>query len=88
MSFDYTLSKNCRKTLDKLAKKDRKLAIAVRKKINQITNSNKFAINHFKNLKGGLKDYKRVHVGSFVLIFKVEKEIIIFDRFVHHNQAY
>jgi mRNA-degrading endonuclease RelE of RelBE toxin-antitoxin system len=43
---------------------------------------------NFKNLRRGMSDYKRVHIGKFVLFFKVEKDVIIFDRFVHHDEAY
>ncbi len=76
------------KTLIKLKKKDISLFKAVQKKINQIVNSNISTINHFKNLRGNLKNYKRVHVGSFVLMFKIEKDIIIFTRLCHHDKAY
>ena len=76
------------RTLNKLRKKDIGLFRAVQKKINQIAEGDLAFINHFKNLRGNLSDYKRVHVGSFVLIFKVEKDIIIFNKFVHHDDAY
>ena len=75
-------------TLAKLKRKDLALFRAVQKKINQLARLDESAINHFKNLRGNLRDYKRVHVGSFVLIFKVEKDTIIFDRFMHHDEAY
>jgi mRNA-degrading endonuclease RelE of RelBE toxin-antitoxin system len=35
-----------------------------------------------------MSDYKLVHIGSFVLFFKHEKNVIVFDRFVHHGKAY
>ncbi|RCV63653.1 hypothetical protein C5S53_13005 [Methanophagales archaeon] len=35
-----------------------------------------------------MSDYKRVHIGNFVLFFKIEKEVLIFDRLVHHDKAY
>ncbi len=85
MKVDITL---IQKTLRKLKKKDIHLFGAVQKKINRIANLDIISINHFKNLRGNLKDYKRVHIGSFVLIFKVEKNILIFDRFKHHDKAY
>lgn len=75
-------------TLRKLKQKDPALFRAVQRKINQIALLDNFSINHFKNLRGNLSSYKRVHVGSFVLMFKVEKDTIIFDRFVHHDDAY
>ena len=75
-------------TLAKLKRKDLALFRAVQKKINQLARLDESAINHFKNLRGNLRDYKRVHVGSFVLMFKVEKDTIIFDRLRHHDEAY
>jgi len=68
MSFKFIITQDLRKVLNKLAHKNRALAIAVRKKMTQIINSNIAFINHFKNLKGHLSNYKRIHVGSFVLI--------------------
>ena len=75
-------------TLSKLKQKDNVLFMAVQKKINQIAVLDKSAISHFKNLRGNLSGYKRVHVGSYVLMFKVEGDIIIFDKFMHHDKAY
>ncbi|MFH1587943.1 MAG: addiction module toxin RelE [Candidatus Diapherotrites archaeon] len=72
----------------KLKKRDFALFNALQKKINQIAELDRDSINHFKNLRKPLNDYKRVHVGSFVLMFKVEGEVIIFDRFEHHDNAY
>ncbi|MCK5043941.1 addiction module toxin RelE [Candidatus Pacearchaeota archaeon] len=75
-------------TLKKLKRKDSVLFRAVQKKINQISQLDIISINHLKNLRGNLSKYKRVHVGNFVLMFKVEKNIIIFDKFEHHDKAY
>ena len=76
------------KQMRKLKLKDPALFKALQTKINQITKLNKEAINHFKNLKGDLSNYKRVHVGSFVLFFKIEGDTIIFDKLRHHDGAY
>ena len=88
MSFRFDITPALGKQIDKLTHKDKVLALAVRKKIEQIISSDIIFINHFKNLRGNLCDYKRVHVGSFVLMFKVESDIIIFDKFRHHDNAY
>ena len=74
--------------LIKLKRKDFALFSAVQNKIHQIAQLDIVTIQHFKNLRGDLKDYKRVHVGSFVLMFKIEKDTIIFARFIHHDDAY
>ena len=88
MTFEFIITPALEKVLNKLAHKDRALAIAIRKKMAQIINSNMIFISHFKNLRGDLCDYKRFHVGSFVLMFKVEENTIIFDKFRHHDKAY
>ncbi|MDD5086171.1 MAG: type II toxin-antitoxin system RelE/ParE family toxin [Candidatus Nanoarchaeia archaeon] len=72
----------------KLKLKDPALFKALKTKINQIARLDKEAINHFKNLRGDLSNYKRVHVGSFVLFFKIEGDTIIFDKLRHHDEAY
>jgi len=88
MTFKFIITPSLAKQLDKLAKKDRILALAIRKKIYQVINSDIVFLEHSKNLRGDLKEYKRVHVGSFVLMFKIERDVIIFDRFRHHDDAY
>jgi len=74
--------------ISKLKRKDPILAEALRKKIRQIELMESIGVEHFKNLRGNLKEYKRAHVGSFVLMFKVKDDIIIFEDFRHHDNAY
>ena len=76
------------KVLEKLKRKDPELFAAAEKKIIQIAMLNKADISHFKNLRGNLKDFKRVHVGSFVLTFQIKEDIIIFEDFDHHDKIY
>ncbi len=58
------------------------------KKIDEIVKS--FDIEHYKNLKYELKEFKRVHVGEKVLVFKFDKKInlIKFIDFDHHDNIY
>ena len=88
MSFSFEISKELRIILSKLERKDRNFSIAVNKKIKQIIACDETSIPHFKNLKGELSDYKRVQIGSFVLLFQVKGSAIIFKRFVHHDRIY
>ncbi len=88
MSLNFTLAEQLTKQLEKLALRDKQFALAVRKKIIQITSQDKEFLNHFKNLHGNLKEYKRVHIGSYVLLFKLEDHVVIFDRLLHHDEAY
>ena len=85
MNIDTTLIDSI---LAKLKSKNPALFRAVQKKICQIASLDKVSIQHFKNLRGDLKDYKRVHVGSFVLMFKIVEDTVIFARFMHHDDAY
>ena len=89
--FDFNLSENPKTKVKKLSKKDKRRSQILNKKIKQIISSDKNSINHYKNLKGKLKEFKRVHIdNSFVLIFKVdiEKNYIRFLEFDHHDKIY
>ena len=89
--FDFDFSDELRAKLEKFAKKDRKRAEILRKKISEIISSSNDSIEHYKNLKYGLKNCKRVHIdSSFVLIFEVdvERNRIIFLDFDHHDKIY
>ena len=88
MTRGFGLSPKLQATLDKLARKDRSLALPVRKKIAQIVSLDEAANGHFKNLSGDLSGLKRVHVGNFVLAFKVKGEVIQFESLRHHDEAY
>jgi len=88
MTFKLKLAPRFRRRLDKLAKKDKALAVAVRKKIDQIINFDEATIHHFKNLRHDMSEYKRAHVGSFVLFFKLEGDTVAFDKLIHHDDAY
>ncbi len=76
------------RTLRMLKKKDPPLFRQVQKKINQIALCDETSIQHFKNLRGDRSDYKRVHIGSFVLTFQIKEDTIIFKRVTHHDKAY
>jgi YafQ family addiction module toxin component len=70
----------------KLAKKDRIHLEAINKKIQQILNDPL----QFKPLKHPLDGLRRVHVGSFVLIYEVleEQKTVRVLKYKHHDQAY
>jgi YafQ family addiction module toxin component len=76
------------KSLKKLSKKDKQLSTEVIKKISQILSNDKITINHYKNLRGPLKEFKRVHIGSHVILFRVKDDTIYVEDFQHHDQAY
>ena len=74
------------KLFRKLGKKDRKQLEAVNKKIQQILADPL----QFKPLKHPLEGLRRVHVGSFVLIYEVfenSKRVRVL-KYKHHDEAY
>ncbi len=91
MAFKFDLTDELKEVLRKAAKRNPALAKAVFAKIEQVTQLNdESTIDHYKNLRHDLSDYKRVHIGSFVLFFRVFKKerFILFDRLEHHDDAY
>ncbi len=88
--FSFDVSDELKVVLAKLSKKDPARASIVYKKIEQIVSCDEKAIEHFKNLRHDLSEYKRTHIGSFVLLFKVtkSKRHILFDRLKHHDDVY
>lgn len=91
MPFDFELSDRLKAIIEKLRRKDHYRAGIVYKKIKQIIDSDEATIEHFKNLKHGLSDRKRVHIDkSFVLTFSYDKKrkFILFLDFDHHDNIY
>jgi len=70
--YNFKKSKNLDRILLKLSKKNKELFEQVIKKIEEVINS--YNIEHYKNLRRDLKDYKRIQVGSFVLVFKYNRK--------------
>lgn len=56
------------------------------KKIDEVVSS--ADAEHYKNLRYNMKDSKRVHIGSFVLIFSYDKskDCISFEDYDHHDK--
>ncbi len=89
--FDFNISDELKIIIKKLVKKDKKKVNIINKKIKEIISSNEHSINHYKNLRNDLKNYKRVHIErSFVLVFKVDiaNNFILFVDFDHHDKIY
>ena len=74
------------KLFRKLGKKDRKQLEAVNKKIQQVLKDPL----QFKPLKHPLEGLRRVHVGSFVLIYEVfeNPKTVRVLKYKHHDEAY
>ena len=86
---NFFLEENLKKTIEKIAKKDKILYDALMKKMEEILSCSD--VNHYKNLKRPLQEFKRVHVkSSFVLIFKYlqsEDKVVFYD-LDHHDHIY
>ena len=86
---NYEIKPNLLKILNKLSKKDKVAYEMVLNKIDEIKNS--ADVEHYKNLKYGMKDKKSVHIiKSFVLVFGYDKEsdLISFLDYDHHDVIY
>ena len=69
---EFRIEDKLEKILFKLEKKNSNLYNQIRKKISEVINSE--GVEHYKNLRHDLKNFKRVHIDShFVLIFKVDE---------------
>ena len=91
MAFKYDFSQELEETLEKLWKKNKLIYEATLKKVDEIASRDEQTIEHYKNLRYGLKDFKRVHIAkSFVQLFKVFKKdkFVIFDKLKHHDDVY
>ena len=86
--YPYQYSEKLKKILKKLFKKDKAHYRQIMNKIEEIINS--ADMEHYKNLRYDLSDYKGVHIGHFVLVFKYQKNInmISFEDFDHHDVIY
>ncbi len=85
---EFEITPELEKKLIKLSKKDKKTYEKVMKKIKEIIES--YDIEHYNNLSYDMKEYKRVHIGHFVLVFSYDesKDIVSFDDFRHHDDVY
>lgn len=74
------------KIFKKLFKKDKVSFEYISKKILEIR-ENPY---HFKPLKNPLQGYRRVHIGSFVLVYSINERMkkVIIERYKHHDEVY
>jgi len=86
--YNYETKPNLQEILKKLSKKNKSLYEQILKKIEEIINA--YDVEHYKNLKYDLKEFKGVHIGHFVLVFGLDKNknLISFEDFDHHDVIY
>ncbi len=70
----------------KALKKHRELVLRVGKKVEEVLRNPYL----YKPLRNILKNKRRTHIGSYVLIFEVNEEdkIVYFHSFKHHDKSY
>ena len=72
------------KSMKKLKKKDRVLFNQIQKKLIELVENPQ----HYRPLKNVLAGFRRIHFGSFVLIYKTEGETVRIISLDHHDKAY
>lgn len=74
------------RVLKKLAKKDKTSSNYISKKIKEIR-ENPY---HFKPLRKPLQNYRRVHIGNYVLIYSIDEgnKVIVIEKYKHHDAVY
>ena len=84
--YNLELRESVDRIFKKLAKKDKISFEYINKKTQEIR-ENPY---HFKPLKVPMQNYRRVHIGSFVLVYSINEtsKTIIIERYKHHDEIY
>jgi YafQ family addiction module toxin component len=84
--YNLEVRESADKIFSKLAKKDKVSFEYINKKIKEIQ-ENPY---HFKPLKAPMQNYRRVHIGNFVLVYSIDEnsKTVIVERYKHHDEAY
>lgn len=84
MLYTYKFSSEFLRSMKKLKKKDKVLFLQIRKKLLKIIENP----DHYKPLRNVLAGYRRIHFGSFVLVFKIDKNVVKIISLDHHDDVY
>lgn len=88
MVYGFEFSESLNKKISRFSRKDPLLVIAFKKKVKQIISCDKEGISHYKNLRGDMSNLKRVHIGHYVLLFRICNDVVFFEELHHHDDAY
>ncbi|MBU0979491.1 MAG: type II toxin-antitoxin system RelE/ParE family toxin [Nanoarchaeota archaeon] len=81
----YEITPSCKRSIIKHCRKNPVLEKAIKRKIQDIM-ENPY---RFNPLRYGLAGVRRVHImKSFVLMYEVDRDAVIFVSFTHHDEAY
>jgi len=84
MEYIVEFSLQFEKSMKKLEKKDKLLFNQIQKKLIDIVQNPE----HYKSLKNVLAGYKRIHLGPFVLVFRIDGNVVRIILLDHHDKAY
>jgi len=84
MGYSIEFSSTFEKSMKKLKKKDKVMYDQIQKKLIDLVENP----DHFKPLRNILAGYRRIHFGSFILIYKIDGDIIRIISLDHHDKSY
>jgi len=84
MAYSIEFSREFEKSIKKLKKKDKALFEQVQKKLIELVQNPE----HYKPLRNVFAGFRRIHFGSFVLIYKIEDDVVRVISLEHHDKAY
>lgn len=84
MEYRIEFSNEFERSMKKLKKKDRVLFNRIQKKLIDLIKNPE----HYKPLKNVLAGFRRIHFGSFILIYKIDGDAIRIISLDHHDKAY
>ncbi|MBI5803318.1 type II toxin-antitoxin system mRNA interferase toxin, RelE/StbE family [Candidatus Pacearchaeota archaeon] len=84
--YNLEVRENINRIFIKLAKKDKVSFEYITKKITEIRENP----HHFKPLKAPMQNFRRVHIGNFVLVYSIDekRKVVIIEKYEHHNKVY
>jgi len=80
----FIFSLEFKKILEKMTKKDKSGLKKIESQVYKIISNPLIG----KPLRNVMKNYRRVHIESFVLVYKIENEEITFMDYDHHDRIY
>ena len=84
MEYIIEFSDEFDRSIRKLKKKDKVLFGRIQKKLIELVKNPE----HYKPLGNVLAGFRRIHFGSFVLIYKIEGSTVRIISLDHHDNAY
>ena len=84
MDYSIEFSDELEQSIKKLKKRNKVLFEQIQKKLVEIAENPE----HYKPLKNILAGFRRIHFGSFVLIYKIEGQIVRIISLDHHDKSY